>query len=162
MINFNEYMNEIDFSGFKKFFLEKGKSIEFKKKDYFVRQNEPCKFVGFVESGVFRYTRINNDGNEHVVGYSFTEDFVCDYPSLIKRTGSLTHIQAATDCSVYILSMKELNDFWETNMATQRFGRLVAEEIFIELYGRLLGFYCDTVEQRYRSLKMFYFEILKG
>lgn len=35
MVNFNEYMNEIDFSGFKKLFLENGKSIEFKKKDYF-------------------------------------------------------------------------------------------------------------------------------
>ena len=46
MVNFNEYINEIDFSEFKKHFLEKGKSIEIKKKDYFVRQNEPCKYVG--------------------------------------------------------------------------------------------------------------------
>lgn len=151
-MNFNEYMNEIDFSGFKKLFLEKGKSIEFKKKDYFVRQNEPCKFVGFVESGIFRYTRIGNDGKEPIVGYSFTEDFVCDYPSLIKHSGALTNIQAVTDCSLYMLSMKELNDYWETNMDTQRFGRIVAEEHFIEIYGRLLGFYCDTAEQRYISL----------
>ncbi len=151
-MNFNEHMNNIDFSSLKKLFLEKGKSIEFKKKDYFVRQNEPCKYVGFVQSGIFRYTRINNDGNEPIVGYSFTDNFVCDYPSLIKNSGALTNIQAVTDCSVYILSMKELNDFWETSMATQRFGRLVAEEIFVETYGRLLGFYCDTPEQRYIAL----------
>ena len=152
MGNFNEYMNEIDFSGIRKLFIENGKSIEIKKKDYFVRQNEPCKYVGFVESGIFRYTRINNEGKEHIVGYSFTEDFVCDYPSLIKQTGSLTNIEAVTDCSVYVLSMKELNDYWETNMDTQRFGRLVAEENFIEIYGRLLEFYCDSVEQRYIAL----------
>lgn len=48
-----------------------------------------------------------------------------------------------------LLSIKQLNDYWETNMDTQRFGRLVAEEMFIEMYGRLLGFYCDTAEQRY-------------
>ena len=53
-MNFNEHMNNIDFSSLKKLFLEKGKSIEFKKKDYFVRQNEPCKYVGFVQSGIFR------------------------------------------------------------------------------------------------------------
>ena len=152
MVNFNEYMNEIDFSGFKKLFLEKGKSIEFKKKDYFVKQNEPCKFVGFVESGIFRYTRIDNEGNEPIVGYSFTDNFVCDYPSLIKHSGSLTNIQAVTDCSVYMLSMKELNDYWETNMDTQRFGRLVAEEIFIAQYKRLLDLYCDNAEQSYISL----------
>lgn len=152
MVNFNGFMNEIDFSEVKKLFLAKGKSIELKKRDYFVRQNESCRYVGFVESGIFRYTRINNEGKEHIVGYSFTEDFVCDYPSLIKRSGSLTNIQAITDCSVYVLSMKELNDYWETNMDTQRFGRLVAEEIFIDQYQRLLGFYCDTAEQRYIAL----------
>lgn len=152
MVNFNEYMNEIDFSEFKKLFLEKGKSIEFKKKDYFVRQNEPCKYVGVVQSGIFRYTRIDNTGNEPIVGYSFTEDFVCDYPSLIKCSGSLTNIQAVTDCSVYVLSMNELNDYWETNMDTQRFGRMVAEEHFVEIYRRLLDFYCNTPKQRYTSL----------
>ena len=47
--------------------------------------------------------------------------------------------------------MKELNDYWETNMDTQRFSRLVAEEHFIGIHGRLLGFYCDTAEQRYIS-----------
>lgn len=99
MVNFNEYMNDIDFSGFKKLFLEIGKSIEFKKQDYFVRQNEPCKFVGFVKSGIFRYTRISDNDNEPIVGYSFTKDFVCDYPSLIKQSGSFTNIQAVTDCS---------------------------------------------------------------
>lgn len=151
-MNFNEFMNGIDFSEFKRFFLEKGKPIEFKKRGYFVRQNEPCKYVGWVESGVFRYTRIDDDGNEHIVGYSFTEDFVCDYPSFIKRSGALTNIQAATDCSVYMLSIQELNNYWENNIDTQRFGRLVAEEIFITLYKRMLGLYCDTAEQRYIKL----------
>lgn len=152
MVNFNEYMNEVDFSEFKKLFLEKGKLIEFKKKDYFVRQNELCKFVGFVESGIFRYTRIDDDGKEPIVGYSFADDFVCDYPSLLKCSGALTNIKAVTNCSVFALSMSELNDYWETNMGTQRFGRLVAEELFISLYGRLLSFYCDTAERRYVAL----------
>ena len=132
MGNFNEYMNEIDFTEFKKLFLEKGKLIEIKKKYYFVRQNESSKFIGFVESGIFRYTRIDNKGNEPIVGYSFIGDFVCDYPSLIKYSGSLTNIQAITDCSIHILSIEEMIGFWETSVDTQRFGRLVFEEIFID------------------------------
>ncbi len=59
--------------------------------DCFVRQNESCKFMGFVRSGIFRYTRINNDGDEHIVGYSFAEDFVCDSPSLVKHFICDTH-----------------------------------------------------------------------
>lgn len=152
MVNFNRFMNELDFSELKTFFLEKGESIELKKKDYFVRQNELCKFVGFVECGIFKHTRINNDGNESVVDYSFTKDFVSDYPSFIKNSGSLTSIQAVTDCSVYMISRQELNDYWETNMDTQRFGRLATEELYVEIYERLLSFYSGTPEQRYIAL----------
>lgn len=152
MMDFNKYMNEIDFSEIKKLLLEKGKLVEFKKKDYFVRQNELSKYVGFVQSGMFRYTRIDTEGNEHIVGYSFTENFVCDYPSFIKSSGALTNIQATTDSSVYVISQQGVNDYLETNMDTQRLGRLAAEEQFIEVYKRLLDFYCETPEQRYIAL----------
>lgn len=152
MIDFNGYISAIDFSELKKLFYKAGKSIEFKRKDYFVQQNEPCKYVGFIESGIFRYARIDSEGSEHIVGFCFAGDFVCDYPSLIKNSNSLTNAQAIVDSTVYMLPIKELNDYWETNMDTQRLGRLAAEEIFIEMYGRLLSFYCDTAEQRYISL----------
>lgn len=132
-MNFNKYINEIDFSEVRKLFLNKGESIDIKKKDYFVQQNEPCKYVGLIQNGIFRYTCIDNEGNEHIVGYSFAKDFVCDYPSLIKNSNSLTNTQSVTDSTVYILSIKELNDYWETNMDTQRFGKLVAEELLIEI-----------------------------
>lgn len=160
-MNFNEYMDEIDFSEFRKLFSEKEKSVEIKKKDYFVQQNEPCKYVGFIESGIFRYTRIDSEGKEHIVGYSFAGDFVCDYPSFIKHSHSLTNIQAVTDSTIYLLSIKELNDYLETDKDTQRFGRLVAEELFIEMYRRLLGFYCDTAERRYMALLQRYPDLLQ-
>lgn len=61
-MNFNKYINEIDFSEVRKLFLNKGESIDIKKKDYFVRQNEPCKYVGLIQNGIFRYTCIDNGG----------------------------------------------------------------------------------------------------
>lgn len=58
MANFNEYMNNvIDFSELRNLFLKKGKSIEIKKKAYLIRQNESYGYIGFIESGIFRYTR---------------------------------------------------------------------------------------------------------
>ena len=49
-------------------------------------------------------------------------------------------------------SLSKLNQFWETDMETQRLGRRIAETMFAEIYQRLLGFYCDTPEQRYQTL----------
>lgn len=66
--------------------------------------------------------------------------------------GATVNIQASTDCEVYLLSLNRLNQFWETDMNTQRLGRRIAETMFAEIYQRLLGFYCDTPEQRYQAL----------
>lgn len=152
MVNFNEYLNEIDFSEIRKLCLEKGKPVEIKKKDYFIRQGELSKCSGFIESGIFRYTRIGSDGDEHIVGYSFQNDYVCDYTALMKKSHSSINAQAVTDCKIYSLSANDLFDYWEYNKDTQRLGRLVAEELLAQMYQRLLDFYCDTPEQRYIAL----------
>lgn len=101
---------------------------------------------------MFRLSHIDADANEWIVGYSFVNDFVCDYPSFIKQTTSTVNIQATTECEVYLLSLNRLNQFWETDMDTQRLGRQIAETMFAEIYQRLLGFYCNSPEQRYQSL----------
>ena len=135
-----------------KLFLESGTLKTSRKNEYMVRQNGKTNHIGFVTSGIFRLTRINMSGNEWIAGYSFEIDFVCDYPSLINRTDATVSIQATTDCEVYLLPLSELNQFWETDMETQRLGRRIAETMFAEIYQRLLGFYCNTPEQRYRAL----------
>ena len=85
------------------------------------------RFNASVTSGIFRLTRIDTNENEWIVDYSFENDFVCDYPSLINRTDATVSIQATTDCEVYFLSLSKLNQFWETDMETQRLGRRIAE-----------------------------------
>lgn len=152
MESFNEYGNQLDFSQLEKLFLLKGIVKEYKKKEYFIREHDISNAIGYIVSGAFRFIRIDSEGNEHIVGYSFKKDYVCDYPSFIKHSGSLCNVQAIVDSKVYLLSRKDVFDFWETNMNTQRFGRMIAEEMFIEMYQRLLNFYCDTPEQRYQTL----------
>jgi len=142
----------VDATRLEKLFLKSGTPKILRKNEYMVRQNDKTNHIGFVTSGVFRLTRIDTNGNEWIVGYSFKNDFVCDYPSLINRTGATVSIQATTDCEVYLLPLSELNQFWETDMETQRLGRRIAETMFAEIYQRLLGFYCDTPEQRYQAL----------
>ena len=151
MDKFNASKN-VDTARLEKLFLEKGTLKVLKKNEYMVRQNDKTNHIGFVTSGTFRLTRIDTNGNEWIVGYSFENDFVCDYPSLINRTSATVSIKATTDCEVYLLPLSELNQFWETDMETQRLGRRIAETMFAEIYQRLLRFYCDTPEQRYQAL----------
>lgn len=99
-------------------------------KDFFIRQNEISRFAEWVENGTFQYTYIDGEGEEHIVGYAFTNEFVCDYSSLMRSGLSLVNIQAITECSVYEISRHDIIEYWETDMKTQRFGRHVAESLF--------------------------------
>lgn len=151
MKDFNSYLDNLDYSLVKDLFHEKGKQRIYRKKNFFIRQNEIERFAGWVENGTFQYTYIDKEGEEHIVGYSFTDEFICDYSSFMKGSLSLVNIQAITDCSVHEISRHDIIEYWETDMKTQRFGRHVAESLFEMVYERLLDSDC-TPEIRYRNL----------
>lgn len=46
--------------------------------------DETSRCVAWVKGGVFHCSRIGDDGCECIVGYSFENEFICDYSSLVK------------------------------------------------------------------------------
>ena len=152
MKELNTYISNIDYSGVKDFFLERGKKHTFQKKDYFVQQNSISLYAGFIEEGIFHYLCTDDDGKEHIIGYSFENEFVCDYSSFIKRKKSLVSIRALTECTVYIISLNDYLEYANTPQNGLHFGFQVANELFEMYYKRLLALYCETPEQRYISL----------
>lgn len=151
MKGFNSYLNDWNYSNIKKLIQEKGECQVYHKKDFFIRQNEISYFIGWVESGVFQYTYIDEEDTEHIVGYAFQDEFVCDYSSLMRGTLSLVNIQAITDCTVYVVSRHDIINYWEINYDTQHYGRLAAESLFETIYKQLLESYC-TPTMRYLKL----------
>ena len=154
MKNFNQkFAEHPELSVFKEFFLSHGKSKEIKKKEYLVEQSSVAKYVAYVVEGFFRYTRIDNRGNEHIVGYVFKGEYVGDYASLIKKDiTSLVTVQAVTDCEIYYVPLEEVRKFFNTNEDAQIAGRVLAEELFMVAYTRLLDFYCKNTEELYMDL----------
>ena len=154
MKNFNQkFAEHPELSVFKEFFLSHGKSKEIKKKEYLVEQSSVAKYVAYVVEGFFRYTRIDNRGNEHIVGYVFKGEYVGDYASLIKKDiTSLVTVQAVTDCKIYYVPLEEVRKFFNTNEDAQIAGRVLAEELFMVAYTLLLDFYCKNTEELYMDL----------
>lgn len=100
----------VDTTRLEKLFLESGTLKVFRKNEYMVRQNDKTNHIGFVASGIFRLTRIDMNGNEWIVGYSFENDFVCDYPSLINRPMQrLAYRQQLIARSIYYLYANSTN-----------------------------------------------------
>lgn len=152
MGQFNEYMDRLDFSIFRKVFIEKGRIRHYKKNEYFLNKGDKHSYIGFILEGTFRYTCIDNNGNEHVVAYNFSNEPLGNYSAFQKKESALLDIQAVTDSTVYLLSYSDVNEFYGSNMEAQQQGRILAEELLYVAWNNIISAYRATPEERYREL----------
>ena len=64
----------------------------------------------------------------------------------------MVSIQATTDSLIYYASTEEMINFFSTNSVTQDLERILAEELFVQTYKRLLDIYCKTSAELYLDL----------
>ena len=131
-----------------------------KKGDFFLEEGKICKHVGFVTKGLLRYY-INHDGEDKTYEFAQENSFICNYESFIPQTPSTKNIQALEDCEIYQISYDNLQLFYKSISQAERFGRLVIEQVFIQILQDLSSFYTDTPELRYEKILKKHPELLQ-
>ena len=134
MGEFNIYGEFIDLAPLIELFLEKGQSREYKKGEYFCRVGDRGLYMGYLKEGSFRYTCDGSDGKEHILSYAFDNDIFGNYSSLQNQSPSI------------------VNEFFNSDMHTQYFGRRISEVVLYSIAQRIVSMYCDTPEERYMTL----------
>lgn len=152
METFNEYLSNTDLTPLVRLFTEYGERIAYKKGDYFIREGNKSSYIGFVQSGVFKYEKVDRSGVPHTVGFNLDNDFVCDYTSFIRCQNSYTDIVALCDSTLYKLSYDKLMVILRENATMSEAWSKGCEGFAITVYGRLLDFYCKTPQERYVAL----------
>ncbi len=133
--------------------IRHGKIVRMHKKDFFCRQGEVSSSIAYIEKGVLRYTCLNDsEGKEYSAGFTFTNEFVADYPGCLYGIPSEVNIQAVTDCVLYSLPVSFVKRFLEEDPQGQYLARIIAEQLFLQIYPRLLDTYRKTTEERYLAL----------
>lgn len=152
MGKFNEYMERFDFSFLKQVFKEKGRIRHYKKSEYFLHKGDKHIYIGFILAGTFRYTCIDNNGNEHVVAYNFENEPLGNYSAFQKKEVAILDVQAVTDSTVCLLSHSDVNEYYNSSLEAQHQGRILAEELLFVAWNNIISAYKDTPEERYRKL----------
>ncbi|WP_343680268.1 Crp/Fnr family transcriptional regulator [Chryseobacterium arthrosphaerae] len=86
---------EINFSV--KFF----KPVHLKKGDFFIREDEPCRHIGFIASGAVKAYAVDKEGKENITCFKFENEFVTSFPEFVKQEKSKRSIRAIEDCVIY-------------------------------------------------------------
>ena len=143
----------IDTDFIKEICINRGRMIMFRKNEYFVKEGEAFPYIGFVDTGILKYTCTNmTEKKDYNTGFAFPNEFVADYPACLYNTLSTTNIQAITLCKVYICHSIELWLQYEHDIEGQKKARINAEQLFSQTYSRYLDIYRLTPEERYKEL----------
>ncbi|WP_333863743.1 Crp/Fnr family transcriptional regulator [Sphingobacterium sp.] len=146
--------------GEKEFVAELFHEKKFVKGEYFLKEGDVCRYVGFMISGVMRYY-INDDGEEKTYGFAKESDFVCNNESFLPQQPSRQIIQALEDCTLLVIGYNDLQKFYTSLKNGERFGRMVIEQVFVKTLQGLNSFYTDSPELRYEKFVKEYPDLLQ-
>lgn len=122
-----------------------------KKGDYFLRNGEVCRKIAFINSGVM-YCVYNKDGLDKIDEFSFENDFITDYLSVLTQAPADKDIVCLEDCEILVINTQKLERLYAQNPVFERIGRLMAEGLFINWHLKAKSLFMDDAETRYKTL----------
>ncbi|MDO4930241.1 MAG: Crp/Fnr family transcriptional regulator [Bacteroidales bacterium] len=152
MDEFNPYITKVDIDFWRDLCVREGELRLYQAGDFFLEAGKTGRFVGFVKSGALKYIANDVEGNEQVINLEFTGEFVADFPNSIYGIPSRVSIKAISPCEIYCISTKTLRNRLLTNKDFQFIVARTSEQLFRQVYDRLIESYTVTPIQRYEQL----------
>ncbi len=146
---FNAFEEAIDFSFWKELCEKHGKLRHFRRGEYFARTGEVLKSAGWIVSGGFKHSLIDNDGNAKTVGFVFEGSVLANYISSMHGKKIPTDIIALMDSDVLVIPASLIR---ERLMFDPTLYIKFLDALFEQAYDQTLNSYRSTPEQRYRQL----------
>ena len=123
----------------------------YKKDEFFIKEEEFCDYVGFIDKGLFNYFYLIN-GIQHIRGFFFVNNFISNYPCFLLNNKSKVYIQALEDSSVTLIHKNDLFLLYEKLPIIQKLSRNIVENLYIEVSEKYESFFLKTAEERYLEL----------
>ncbi|MDE5987563.1 MAG: Crp/Fnr family transcriptional regulator [Prevotella sp.] len=163
MAHFNTYIEAIDMNFWKQIFKKYGTVHHLRKGETLTRtqggRDKVMKYAGLVLKGYFKYTVVDNNGNERITGFAFRGTPVGDYISTFCDGRAKTNIVAAVDADVILCP----NDVVRMELCQRPEMRLAfAEALFRQAYMTYLDLHRLTPKERYLALLKRYPDIINS
>jgi CRP/FNR family transcriptional regulator, anaerobic regulatory protein len=122
-----------------------------KKGEILHRQGAVCNQVSFVNYGLIRMYAIYDNGKEKTFDFAKEGDYTGDYRSFLLREPANTSLQALEDTEVVETTYEGLQSLYKQVPEANVIGRLVAEDLFIDMCLRTSG-QGMTIDEQYRDM----------
>ena len=151
MARLNDFMVCPELAHIYNYCLANGTAATYSKGHSFVDEGALCRYVAVVRSGYFKFSVIDNNGDECTTGFSFAGDIVADYVySFLNSQPSPTSIIAGADSEVLRVPVGELRAFLDK--VDSGYIARTAKLLLKEAYCRYIDMHRFSPEERYLKL----------
>jgi CRP-like cAMP-binding protein len=148
----NSLRKLVDFSDEELFlFMQKLKPLDLRKYKLFLKEGQVCKMMVLVHKGALRYFSRTEKG-DHTIGFAFEGGWLGDYESFLLQTPSNCLIEALEDCELFTLSYPDMQALYQHSQRFERFGRIMAEQLFLATARSKSDLMLRNAKERYMAL----------
>jgi CRP-like cAMP-binding protein len=123
-----------------------------KKGDFFIKQDEICTTLSFVNFGIFRSFYYSKNDEEITYCFTFPNTLLVAYSSFITQNKSEENLQALTDSEIISISKNTLENLAKSNNKWLNFLKIIAEKEYVELEKWIFNHQKSNAQKRYVDL----------
>lgn len=132
-------------------FMQRLKPVTLKKYSFYLKEGQVCKGMAIVNKGGLRYFSRSEKG-DHTIGFAFEGEWIGDYESFLLQVPSPDFIEALEDCELFTLSYADMQALYQHSQRFEKFGRIIAESLFISAAKQKRNLMMQSAEDRYLEL----------
>ncbi|OIP82988.1 MAG: Crp/Fnr family transcriptional regulator [Porphyromonadaceae bacterium CG2_30_38_12] len=123
-----------------------------KKDEFFLKEEQVCNFVGFVNFGVLVYFKITDNGDEITTDFAFEGDWVNNNQSRLTNAPSTINIRAIEDTEIFVIKQEDLKELYLRIPKTERLGRILTEQAYLKIVEQTIQLQALSAKERYKNL----------
>jgi CRP/FNR family transcriptional regulator, anaerobic regulatory protein len=121
------------------------------RKDFILKEGEPCPCIYFVNEGALRAYYLDRDQNESIIMFALSDWWITDMHGFANQKPAMLNIDALEDSTVLELQKKDLDRLYEQVPKVDRFFRVVMQNAYIREQLRVMQNLSMTAEERYEA-----------
>lgn len=136
----------------KQFFNDHFQRYERKKNTFLIEEGKKERYLYFIEKGIMRHWTTNMKLREITFWFSFSNEFVNSYLSLMHNSPSTFNIQALCNSIVWRINIEDLSMIYAESLNINKIARIVLEDVFTRKIEREISLLKLSPEDRYQEL----------
>jgi CRP-like cAMP-binding protein len=131
------------------------------KKDFLLREGQPCKHIYYVNSGTVRAYYQDKDGKESTIMFAIADWWITDMYCFINGQPAMLYIEAIEKSDVLQLSKNDFDKLCIDVPKFERFFRIIMQNAYIREQLRVIENLSLTAEERYNNFISKYPQIVQ-